>query len=290
MNLYEFGLAYLKKNAPQYKILDPDIGIVTATDHNTFIGVKTLYLSVKDKINFVCYDLGLTEEDLRWCKDNNLRTIKFINNTTDIDKWQTYLKPFLIKESPYDYTIWIDSDCIVTGDLSKSEIIQNKETFFTRHWINEKFLKKNNEKLYELYPVSGKSDYINAGVFGLNKLKDSNILDEWILMTNVTLQNETIRNYVVNWDEGSLLWAIRKTNNGNKIIDDNSKYNFYTEFSGTTLAYEKDIKTFYDRPTEQLTDCVIPSVFFKKILKGNGLIRHFSTCMKNQEKYWNKWN
>lgn len=290
MDLYKFGLDFLEKNAPLYKIEADDIGIITATDSNTFLGVKTLYHSIKDKVNFICYDLGMSHEELKWCKNNNLQTVKFNVTIPLIDKWQTYLKPFIIQQSPFDYTIWIDSDCIVTGNLSLSPLIQSKETFFTRHWINSKHLKQNSKELYESYPAEWDSDLINAGVLAINKTKDYTILEEWIKMVNRTIYDNILRNYVVNWDEGSLLWAIRKTNNAKKIIDEQCKYNFYCEIEGATKNLQQKYKNFYDRPIGNIENCLYPTAFFKEVLKQEAYICHFATCMENKNKYWNKWN
>ena len=289
MKLYDFGLEYLKTHLPECQLEGEDIGIVTATDSNTFIGVKTLFYSIRDKINFVCYDLGMSSEELDWCKENGLQTIKFDITIPLIDKWQMFLKPFVIQQSPYDYTIWIDSDCIVTKDLSLSSVIQNRQTFFTRHWINPKHVKKNNNKLYELYPVEGDSDSLNAGVIGFNKSQDLDILEQWIHLINIGLYDDTgtIRSYLAMHDEGALTWALRKTNKGNKIIND-SRYNLYSEFIGNSYTVN-DIKDFYDSPIQQLSDYIVPSRFFKRVLDSNAFVCHFSTCMVNSNKYWLRW-
>jgi hypothetical protein len=107
-------------------VLPPRTEPVTATDSNTFIGVQTLFSSIKNKINFLCYDLGLKEEEIAWCKENNLELKKIeLPGCKHIKKWQTYVKPWLVDDSPFEYTVWIDSDCVVVGDLSKSKFIQN---------------------------------------------------------------------------------------------------------------------------------------------------------------------
>lgn len=290
MKLYNFGLNYLQTNTPSYKIEDPDTGIVTATDSNTFVGVKTLYCSIKDKINFVCYDLGLSSEEIEWCKINGLELRQAPTKIPFIDKWQTYLKPFIVQSSPYKYTIWLDSDCVVTGDLSVSDIIRNKETFFTRHWINSIYLRQNKEDLYKNYPVETKSDLINAGAFAINKTADLDILEHWISMVERTIENEEIRNWVVNWDEGSLLWAIQKTNNNNKIIDVESKYNFFCETDGSSKTFEETYPNFYDRPIGILKASISPTTFFESLLRQPAYICHLSTCMLNSRKYWKRWS
>lgn len=283
MNLYNFGLKYIEANTPSYKIEDPTIGIVTGTDSNTFTGVQTLFASIKNKVNFICYDIGLTNEQLNWSEKNGMNVVKFDINIKQIDKWQTYLKPFFIKQSPFEYTLWIDSDCIVSGDLTTSDIIMNKTTFFVEHWIQDKFLRKNHPDLYKLYPVKGESTDINAGVFGINKTVNPDIIDEWIFLVNSAIEDEEIRRLTVHWDEGCLLWAIRKTNNGKLILED-YRYNCQTDVvpdPNTTMCYRK--------PFAEITNEIVPSKFFKQVIDSKVLINHFSTCMENNKKYWTRW-
>ena len=284
MKLYDYGLTYLQKNSPQYKIKNKDIGIVTATDSNTFIGVQTLFASVKNKINFLCYDIGLAQKELDWATENNMPVKQFKICIKQIDKWQTYLKPFFIKKSPYKYTLWIDSDCIVTGDLSTLDVIMNKQTFFVQHWIVDKYLAKNQEDLYKKYPVEGISANINAGVFAINKATHSNILNEWLYLINIVVNNEEIRNLTACWDEGCLNWALKKTNSGNLVLKD-YRYNCNTSFNSASPE-----KRFYESPTVDIGNHLIPSKFFKEVLNSKVFINHFSTCMENDKKYWTKWN
>jgi len=292
MNIYNRGLEFLLENSPKFKISDSEIGIVTATDHNTFAGVKTLFTSIKDKINFICYDIGMSSADLTWCNENGLNVIKFEIDIPLIDKWQTYLKPFIVQKSPFNYTLWIDSDCIVVGDLSKSSIITEKRTFFSKHWISKRYLRTNNKRLYELFPVEGNAEFINAGVFGINKSTDNNIIDEWVNLMEKAIKNKNIRDLIVNWDEGGLVWSLQKTNKGRLVVDENSVYNMHTEFVGSTSCpQEINIKSFYERPTLLLPRCSYPSLFFKTLLSASSAyICHFSTCMQNNKKYWNMWS
>ena len=183
----------------------------------------------------------------------------------------------------------MDSDCIVTGNLSNAKLITEKQTFFSGHWINKKYLKKNKKELYEKYPTLVNSKTINAGVFGINKSSHSDILFQWIRMTTITIHNPEIRKYVVNWDEGSLLWAIQYTNNEHLIIDVNN-YNCYTEFMGDTSLSGEDFNLFYEKPIVQITGYSSPSLFFKQILNTEIFVHHFSTCMRNNTKYWNRWS
>jgi hypothetical protein len=165
--LYNQGLLFLEKNTDKFNIKNDDICIISAGDSNVFGGIQALYLSLKNKCNFICYDIGFTEEQIKWANDNGL-ILKYLNIVNKYNKnyrWQTWLKSYYIDQTPYEYVLWIDSDCIVVGDLSISEFIKNKKTFFMKHWIKQPLLKKNTKELYEKYPVKELNiDYLNAGI------------------------------------------------------------------------------------------------------------------------------
>lgn len=290
MNLYKYGLEFLERNSPKYNIQDPNVGIITATDSNTFIGVQTLFKSVKNKINFLCYDLGLKEEELQWCKEEGLQTR--IIQTPDckhIDKWQTYVKPWFVADSPYEYTIWIDSDCIVSGNLAESDFILNKQTFFVKHWIKQKFLNRNHRSLISHHPVTNpECPGINAGVFGINKKINSSIIDKWQFILLKAFQNNQILDSIVNWDEGALNWALQSDDNS-KFICEDGRYNCFSSF---LIDEDTHDFTIYEQPILALNKSSSSTLFFKHILeKGKDkFILHFSTCMQNKTKYWGAWN
>jgi hypothetical protein len=290
MNLYEYGLDFLEKNSPKYLITDPSTGIITATDSNTFIGVQTLFKSVKNKINFLCYDIGLSDDQKEWCAKEGLKT-KVIKdpNCKHLDKWQTYIKPWFVADSPYEYTIWIDSDCIVTGNLAESDFIRNKQSFFIKHWIKQKYLNKNHKSLYTHHPVANKeAPGINAGVFGINKRANHTIIDKWMFILLEAFKNSHILDAIANWDEGALNWALQNDDNY-KLIHNDERYNCFSSFlidedTHDFSVYEQSILSFAKSASSRL--------FFKHVLEKakDKYILHFSTCMENKIKYWGAWD
>lgn len=289
MNLYEYGLEFLEKNSPKYNLLDPSLGIISATDSNTFIGVQTLFKSLKNKINFLCYDLGLSEKEKKWCEKEGLK-IQTIDlpDCKHLNKWQTYVKPWFINNSPYPYTVWIDSDCIVVGDLSSSDFLQNKQTFFIKHWIKQKFLNKNQKSLYSHHPVSHpNTPNVNAGVFAINKLKEQSIIDKWMYILLEAFKNSQILNSIANWDEGALNWVLQGDDNY-KFIHNDERYNCFSSFLIDADTHDFSI---YEQPILNLSKSSSSSLFFRHVLKKgkDKFILHFSTCMENKRKYWGAW-
>jgi len=275
----------IEKNSTQFNIVREDIGVVTATDAFTFQGLKTLFYSLKNKINFICYDLGLTVEQLSWCNTHGvaISSIKIPSVLKSIDRWQTYMKPWVIKDSPFKYTVWVDIDCIVVGDLSKTKIT-NKETFFTSHWFRQTYLAKNRARLYDIYPVANiEMDWINAGVMGINK-DNTYILDDWINMSEKVLNNPSHFNYIAGRDEGTLNWALQKHNAKVLVVDD-YRYNTYAYYGESDVQRDNIIST---HRAVRLSNIYLPSIFLHTIFSTESYILHFSTFMNNTNKYWHR--
>jgi len=288
---FDSSLGILEKYAPKFDLNVDGLGIITAGDSNVFDGIKVLHSSIKHKINFICYDIGFTEQQKSWAAKNQLtiRPFPVTDAIKSVDKWQTFLKPWFVENSPFEYTIWIDSDCIVTGDLSTSELIQSRQTFFVQHWINQKFLRRSSNKLYETHPVASLDlPYVNAGVFGINKKTHQSIIDDWKMLIDTSFnRNKQLLLYIVNHDEGALNWAIQRNNAGDCIVDD-YRYNCYSTFAS---SHKRELLSSYHQKVFVLEGSnSFPQIVFRKILQNpEPFILHYSTRMDNKGKYWTQW-
>lgn len=284
----DIELNYLSNKLHKWAIEDSSIGIITAADHNVFVGLQVLYASIKNKVNFICYDLGLTKSQLEWCKDNKLKIVPLSNKELlqEIPNWQTYCKPLAFRASPFEYSVWIDTDCIIVGDLSNLNHIANRETFFTKHWVESGRIVKNKPTIYEKYPVDFIEDMqINAGVIGLNAnhYLSNKILTDWLNIITTCASDPSFLSNFSAWDEGILLWAIQH-NNAYELIETEEKYNNYAAIG----------KSPFDGFCIQNTPVFSPSAFTYKFFEqisaiNHGGILHFSSCMKNDNKYWKMW-
>jgi hypothetical protein len=290
-HILEDNLVVLEKYAPQYNLNCKSLGIITAGDSNVFPGIQILHASIKNKINFLCYDIGFTEKQKEWAMHNNLLTksIDIPDGHKNIPKWQTYLKPWFLDDSPFEYTLWIDSDCIVVGDLSLVEYVEKRKTFFSQHWIKQNLLKKNSKELYEKFPV--KSSYIpcvNAGVFGINKLTHYLLIKDWktLLIKGITEDRQLLKHIAI-YDEGALNWAIQNHCTQEDVKND-YRYNCFSAFEHSP-KYE--LMTDYQQKVLILDGCNFsPNIFFRKILLNQkAYVLHFSTCLNNKRKYWTQW-
>ena len=270
---------------PSFSINDPAIGVITGTDEFTFDGLQVLYASLKGKVQFLCYDLGMKQDQLEWCKQQNLCTKSSpVQLDQTIKHWQTLSKPWLVKDSPFEYTVWIDTVCIVIGDLSKADLITNKRTFFTKHWIHQHLLLKNKPCIYERFPLETKNvSHINAGVLGINKTTHSFLLDDWIHVLDSCIKNPELLDGLASADEGGLTWALQKLDDESIIVDD-YRYNHCSMFS------DSNVRKIMYQPYFLAKAGVYPPSFFSQLQNAQeSFILHFSTQLKNEQKYWNMW-
>jgi hypothetical protein len=280
------NLQYLTDNLPSYSIDDKSIGVVTGSDTNTFEGLQVLFYSLKGKISFLCYDLGLTDKELDWCRKENIsiKQCPTIFTKNKPKHWQTYTKPWLVQDSPFEYTIWFDTDCIVVGDLTKADLINNKQTFFTKHWIHPDIVVKNGKPIYKTFPVAEKSTYyINAGVFGINKHTHGSILRDWIKILSGCLQDEGLIKHLASGDEGGLHWSLQNNGDLSLIVDD-YRYNMCSAVHRSHIN-KHTIQPFF------VSGISFNSIkFFETCCKQKeAFVLHFSTCLEHKQKYWKTW-
>ena len=294
LDLYKFGLNFLAKHSPSWNLFSEDCSVVTAADSNVFPGLLSLFFSLKDKIRFVCCDLGLSSAEREYCNSIGMefKSIDFPPILKKLKNWQFYIKPWIIQHSDSSYVLWIDTDCIVAGDLSQAEMIKNKQTFFVKTCLNLSHMKTNNTELYKKYPVKNfELPPINSGVFGVNK-KDIEwfVVSKWQHMICKSIE-ENFTDLLVYQDEGALNWSLQETDSSHLVTHDWS-YNKQTCYN-TNRIHEKSLLKHVIDPL-RISRCNTSSNFFKALLTAaaekNIKIAHFSTganFIKN--KYWQQW-
>lgn len=215
-------------------------GIITLADAHYFEGLKLLYFSVQKNytIPIVCFDIGLNSEQKEWAANNlPLLTIqdipddKMINiiknhkETTALAKkgkrqWPLWICPFLIQNSPFTKTLWLDCDLIVLRNLDTLFKKLDKGPFFTPENLAP-HVTANKPELYHLLPIKHRFNeqnaLINAGVSGWHLERDKNILKDYAQVVTKAFQDENIKNAISWHDQGSLIWAILKNRLENRI-------------------------------------------------------------------------
>ncbi len=212
---------------PRFVVPDPTCGVISATDSAYFLGFQMLANSLIGKVKLAVVDLGLTEVDKKWCRDNKI----IVQNPElkvgkDHHYWQSWNKPFYIRNSPFEKTLWIDSDCLVVGDLKPLFNALQTEPLVISHPFGEHYPNPNPARLYELLPVPVRlkaHETVNAGVLGFAKKKSHlNLLGRWEYLVSLAAEKSEIRAQISWEDEGALMWAIQAAHM-NHIIQFNKR-------------------------------------------------------------------
>jgi hypothetical protein len=195
----------------------PDCGVVTAVGESYFVGFRLLAQSLAGRIPLTVFDAGLNPRQRRFAQEHarvlDLPPLLF-PPAGDRRMWVSWNKPLFLLNSPYKYTLWIDSDCLVTGDLSPLfHLIAGAGPVVVSHWDYADYPGGNREELYEREPCSRFAPHmtINAGVIGCGPdLASRNLLHAWAYLIGRAGCDEEIRSLIGWFDEGALLWAMQK--------------------------------------------------------------------------------
>ena len=201
-------------------------GIVTAADSHIFEDLQFLLRSLEhtNEYPIALYDLGLTTPQRKWVESQpNVRVLALpafgepLNRARRLHWWQTWIKPLLIFQAPFDQVLWLDADCFVLGDVGPVlEAIEQGPVFVMD--ITE----AETENLEGLADILGAPDgdsegTVNAGVVGVDKKRDYELLCAWAYGVDWVTRNQNYQSLVAWADQGILLWAIRRLGLSDRI-------------------------------------------------------------------------
>lgn len=138
-------------------------------------------------------------------------------------KASTWLKPLWMFHSPYEDTLWIDADCIVLQPLDEVWELLDTGPFAVRdghQWS------RNPDGLYRELPVPSEripQDVANAGVVGLRRTRDSELLAAWGFGVQFVADPDH-RALSAYQDQGMFNWAIHRLGLDH-WISDRTKWN-----------------------------------------------------------------
>jgi hypothetical protein len=116
--------AAIEKTTPKRKTFADDVAVVTASDETFSRGLyvaawSTIY---QNNVNVIAYDLGINDAlAVQQMQNWGVRFIGWQNRLSSrVNGWQTYNKPFMIRQAMryFKKVIWIDADVVIGGDLS----------------------------------------------------------------------------------------------------------------------------------------------------------------------------
>lgn len=143
-------------------------------------------------------DLGMSKEGVDWCKKRGILIPRLPPLSKDAPPWiyegrqwatdplpsqfTWFEKPFLMQQSPFRKTVWLDLDCEVLGDLSPLFFFELQGTKFAATNLSNSF-KMFSEDKQECMEIKR----VNSGVIVYEK--GSELLDFWAELTRKTYLN-----------------------------------------------------------------------------------------------------
>ena len=206
-------------------------GIVTAADAGFFRNLQWFLLSYQqwNRHPLVVLDLGLHEEQRRWCLaqpgvslHRMPTTFAAIERIRERPWWQAWLKPFYIFHAPLDRLLWIDADCTFQGDVGPVLESIDQQPFLVRD--DTIAVTENDPELYRYLTLPPNLDTrginVNAGVVGLCKIRDRALLSAWTYAVGWAARNPDKQALSAWADQGLLLWALHRTSQTRFIRQD----------------------------------------------------------------------
>lgn len=156
----------LNIRSSKHRPLGVDRGVIYITDSHAFPGLQ---ISVSSHEQSTCViDIGMTTDQLQWCSLNNIHVKEYTGIIPDTHMWQTWIKPLALKLSPFDTTLYLDTDTIICNSLQHVfEVVERRGVLAVKdegNYIQEPNIAKYRAKygLCESYV----DNYVNAGVIG----------------------------------------------------------------------------------------------------------------------------
>ncbi len=218
-----------------------DEGVVTLVDSNFFPGFVLLYESIQNSypVPVTCFDGGLNDTQIAWIqkhlKNCTVRPIPDTPETRQIlqklegnsdngtRESMLWICPFLIKDSPYQRVIWLDSDLIVVNRLGELFELLDDGPVFTLENFNPSAT-ANHPDLYRELPISTDSNspppLVNGGVSGWDLNRDAEILNDYMRPALHACENHTVRRAIAWHDQGCLIWAIQNNGAHDRVLND----------------------------------------------------------------------
>ena len=199
----------------------PSEGLVTVAGKQYFRELQFLLRSLDraSRHPLVIYDLGLEPAQRRWVSEH--KNVHFlavppfnpiISRLLEHPYWALWLTAVFIFHAPFQRVIWLDSDCIAMKDLSYAFAALDDGPLITRDATTGKVT--NDPHLFDELPVSTSVEEaatLNAGVVGLCKERDAELLAAWLYGVQWAAANPNKQDLISFHDQGLLLWSLHAT-------------------------------------------------------------------------------
>jgi hypothetical protein len=262
------GQTYYKLPIPDNYFNNKTNGIITGGKYFHWMCIGALAIGAyNNNIGFAIADHGLNEEQ----KNELLRIgtlfiehekVSLVNMSKyPVSPPEAWWKPWICLASPFEKTIWIDSDAVIVGNIKPLFNILDNNSFIS----SQEMFNTNNIKIYnkllnylfdqQVYDVLFHDICtINTGVVGF--CKDSDIILEWIDTSLFILKDRfALENSIVRDQSSYMIMMINKLINHTLIpVILKPEYNYPAD--GLTCSQHKKRKGVSKIPERFLKDAI----------------------------------
>lgn len=258
--LENFPISSKKIFIPRY------FGILTACSHNLFIGLQILLSSiiVKYDVKILVYDVGMTPEQIAWCKKHPgvmVKAFRLRAMSNHIKYSGAWFKSHYIRSSPFKNTIWIDADTAVMGDLYELIELSRPNALFTEDHTYFQASTLNHPNLYSYLPLGKPSyhdilPYLNTGVLVVQGKRDAKVLDDWCYCVEQACSVREIAEAIACWDQGACKWALHRNDKLCLIIPD-KKFNYPAKIRHHSYPSTEEAVKYWINSMRSEESCVV---------------------------------
>lgn len=218
-------------------------GIITAADALEFIGLQLLYSSliVRHECRVAVLDMGLTEVQRAWC-DRQPCLLRIVPEASAMrfgneDGWEKWNKPYLMMYSPFERTLWLDSETIVLNDLtqlfglmnSEPVVVNTTEEMDVDSWFFSRMPGDVRPPSYAKYP--------STSVLGLDMTRDFHLLKNWMWVLENVVKNPKLQSSSRRLDSSAMAWALAKAGMTDVAMD-NPAWNWMAQCGVAFVGYD----------------------------------------------------
>jgi len=193
----------------------PGAGVVCAVDSAYFPGLQLLVLSLRKAVDVAVFDLGLDPIQRAWLVEWGVTVLPVLEPALIVPRgvsmWQTWNKPLFLQWSPFRYSLWVDADCLVFGDLKPWFERSRAGPVACYHPQDGLPYALNPDALYRLLPVPKifAPDGVQAGLVAVGQDDETGLLEQWGFCV-ARVWSKDFPMTTACWDQGALLWAFER--------------------------------------------------------------------------------
>jgi hypothetical protein len=242
--------AIYKRFGRKKRIKIEDGSILCASDSRQFAALQMMLASVilSHDVRITLVDLGLLPGHREWIEAQGVRVVdrpELIMGES-VHLWQNWNKPLWFQFAETNKVLWIDSDCIIDGDLRPIFDAIDEKPIVMRDVFDRQGRIPNHDDLYKRFPIAEhrRIRSLNNGVLGFDLKRDEKIISFWKFITEWASEDETLKNCFAWFDQGTFIYTCEVF--GIEITD-----NYRWNDARPKIRY---YATVYDTPEQMISE------------------------------------